>query len=474
LRPDGSLTIVGFARSSQRDPFKLHVTETRRNEEKLWLILFRVKSLRTRLNFLALQEWLFTTLAFLIGGAAMILAAALILNPLGFLLICATAVILVLTGLIRAARSGLRKRANTSKAAAIADERAALKGRLTTVLAIAQTPKRSSLWSYLVEDTYGLRADFEPARIEPRWVSRAFFGFVAAALLAMLMFPFALTRRGAGSLTTMSGRNPEINADIDNLDIRPADPALEPNAEIYADPATLRKLQDKLGRAQDEGNDKGALSRWMDKARSLGSDLQNHVTGREPGQHPPMRMRLTAKNSSARNPSSSANSGTSSGRRHDDSRNSAAGAQSGRNPAGEANQNRSPTTSTPGRTADQLAQNAPGFPDQPGSDQSQGGQGDPNSSMNDSSGSSAASNHGAGSDPQHLFGSPSSPPLGSNNFKITIDAQPSDESSAPGAPAYIPPKVRVPLNSSQYPDEALARTAVPAADQMTIKRVFER
>jgi hypothetical protein len=94
--------------------------------------------------------------------------------------------------------------------------------------------------------------------------------------------------------------------------------------------------------------------------------------------------------------------------------------------------------------------------------------------MEDSSGPSAASNHGGGSDPQHLFGSPSSPPLGSNNFKITIDAQPSDESSTPGAPAYIPPKVRVPLNSSQYPDEALARAAVPAADQMTIKRVFER
>jgi hypothetical protein len=38
----------------------------------------------------------------------------------------------------------------------------------------------------------------------------------------------------------------------------------------------------------------------------------------------------------------------------------------------------------------------------------------------------------------------------------------------------VPPRIRVPLNSQQYPDQPLARAAVPAADQDTIKRVFER
>jgi hypothetical protein len=64
--------------------------------------------------------------------------------------------------------------------------------------------------------------------------------------------------------------------------------------------------------------------------------------------------------------------------------------------------------------------------------------------------------------------------LGSDSFRITIDAQPSDESSAPGAPAYIPPKVRVPLNEKQSQDEPIVRASVPAADQLAVKRVFER
>lgn len=86
----------------------------------------------------------------------------------------------------------------------------------------------------------------------------------------------------------------------------------------------------------------------------------------------------------------------------------------------------------------------------------------------------AGSKHGGGSDPDHLFGPPSAQQLGSDSFKITLDAEPSDEASARGAPAYIPPSVRVPLNAEQAPDEPLARAEVPPSDQATIKRVFER
>ena len=82
--------------------------------------------------------------------------------------------------------------------------------------------------------------------------------------------------------------------------------------------------------------------------------------------------------------------------------------------------------------------------------------------------------HGAGSDPTTLFGPASAQPLGSDSFKIAIEAEPTDESSSRGSPTYVPPRVRVPLNSVQYPDEPLARAAVPADDQNTIKRVFER
>ena len=86
----------------------------------------------------------------------------------------------------------------------------------------------------------------------------------------------------------------------------------------------------------------------------------------------------------------------------------------------------------------------------------------------------AGANHSAGADPEHLFGPPTTGPLGSDSFKLSVDARPIDESSNRGAPAYLPPKVRVPLNSQQLPDEPLARTSVPFDDRQTIKRVFER
>ena len=40
--------------------------------------------------------------------------------------------------------------------------------------------------------------------------------------------------------------------------------------------------------------------------------------------------------------------------------------------------------------------------------------------------------------------------------------------------AYLPPKVRTPLNSSQHPDEPIARASVPEEDRAAIKKVFER
>src|SRR6266852_877013 len=84
--------------------------------EKLGLILSRVGSVRLRLNSLALQHAMFYTLAIV-------------------------------------------------SAAAIADDRAELKGRLSTIVALANKPNPGTLWSYLVEDTLGYRDEFAPARI---------------------------------------------------------------------------------------------------------------------------------------------------------------------------------------------------------------------------------------------------------------------------------------------------------------------
>jgi uncharacterized membrane protein YgcG len=453
------------------------VAEIRRDEQKLWLILFQIRGVRVRLNSLALQRWIFSTLALLVSSAGLIFAAALMLGPLWFLSMAAVIVLFALAAMLREGRAALRQHANPVKAATIADERGALKGRLTTVMTLAQTPRLSPLWAYLVEDTYSLRDDFEPARIEPRFISRSIFALLAACLIAMLLVPFAVLRRGGSRQAAAAHGEPgEITADLGNLEIRPADPALEPNAQVYADPETLRKLGDKLAAAQDQDNDKSPLGRWMSKARNLAADLQDQLTGQKPTKDPPLRLKLTDRNPGADSHGASKGHGQP-GQGHDNSGQTAANSKgSGGNPAGDARQSQPPVASRPGQQADPLAQNQGGLPQTPGSNSAHSGESDLQS-LFDNNGAGlggGGSSHGSGSDPRNLFGPASSQPLGNDNFKITIEAQPSDESSTPGPPAYIPPKVRVPLNSNQYPDEPLARTAVPAADQMMVKRVFER
>jgi len=452
------------------------VAENRRDEQKLWLILFQIKAIRTRLNLLAIQYWLFITLAILIGAAAAIFVLAALLNPLAFLIVGAIVSVAALLLAMRAARAALRQGANPTRAALIADERADLKGRLATVMALAETPPRSALWPYLVEDTYGLRSRFEPAQIEPRWVSRAILapivvGFAIVALTAALRFYAHLPSRGA------LAPPPDITADIGDLEVLPDDPAVKPNGRVVADAKTLRQLEAKIAQAKQ-----GRVSNWMDKARKLAGNLQDQVTGRNP--LPLSTIHLKSSNPASPNalnpppqlaqahpPGRAGAPGVS----HSNPNAGAPGQSANSNGAAGNPDRQPPVVALPGEQADQLAQNGAAAPYQPGADKRGGGAGEPAAGTplgGDSGG--GGSSHGAGSDPAHLFGPPEAQELGSDSFKIAIDAVPSDEASSKGAPAYIPPKVRVPLSSQQFPDEPLARAAAPPEDQMTLKKVFER
>ena len=440
------------------------MAETRRDQQKLWLILFQIKGVRVRLNFLALQRSLFVVAAILIGGAALIWGAALYLTPLPFLITALLLVTFALTAIVREVRRGFRELATSERAAEIADQRGALKGRLATVNALSDSAKRSPLWAYLVEDAYGLRDEFSPARIEPRWISRSIFAPLAACVIALLVALYGLLPHQRPTRTIGRSRG-HISADIGDLDIRPADPSLAPNAEIYADEKTLRKLRNKLASAQHQ--DKNDLSRWMDKARNLAGNLQNDLTGHQNGNAPPLQLKLTDKNpdqgnDSDSNPPSEDNS----------AQNGSSPSHRGHGPTGNGqSQPAPPSTSMPGDEADKLAQNKATTPGQPGPNAA-----DPGflGSAGGGSGGGQGSTHGAGSDPQGLFGPDTGRTLGSDNFKITIEADASDESSKAGAPGYIPPRIRVPLNPNQFPDEPLERGSVPSADQAAIKRVFQR
>lgn len=431
-----------------------------RDEQKLWLILFQLKGIRARINSLAAQYFAFSALAVVVIGAAIVLASAVAMGPLGFLFTAIVVALAAFISVVRVTRTALRSSASPIKAASLADDRGGLKGRLMTVLLLSDLRRTSELWRYLVEDTYGRRREFEPSKIEPRWFSRSIFALLGACVIALFLVRIARVHIGSHPLH-MRGLPSQVTADLGNLDIRPADPALEPNAEIYADESTMRKLADKLASAQGNGSDKDSLSRWLNRARDLAGRLQNRITGEQ--HRPPVELRLTDKDAAASQAPQPHHGAAVGGR--DNGANQSPTGKSG---------NPSEAALPPGHTAGQLAQNGVGLPGQLGNDSGQASPSDLGSPVSGGTGGGDGVSHGSGSDPEHLFGPPSSQPLGSESFKITIDAQPSDESSTPGAPAYIPPKVRAPLNDRQYDDEPIARASVPAADQMTIKRVFER
>ena len=145
-------------------------SQDRRADEKLRQILGRVGSVRARLNSLALQHAIFYTLAIAIAAGAAVFAMAYLLSPLAFLVGGAALVVVAIIGIASAASAGWQMRTSAVKAAAIADDRAELKGRLSTIVALKDTGSRGPLWSYLVEDTLGHHDEF--SSLEDRASSR--------------------------------------------------------------------------------------------------------------------------------------------------------------------------------------------------------------------------------------------------------------------------------------------------------------
>jgi hypothetical protein len=224
-------------------------------------------------------------------------------------------------------------------------------------------------------------------------------------------------------------------ADLSDLDVRPADPSVRPNTRVEADPETLKQLSAKAADAAQRERGKKGLSRWMDKARQLESNLQDQVTGREQQMLPPIHLRGVNKPGT---PPSDRGQSPQAGQAPSNANSSSPNSGNGSGSQGESDSQ--PPMSLPGEQADQLAQNAPGIPAPSGPNQAQS---DPNQmgrSEQGGPGSVAGANHSGGSDPEHLFGAPAAQELGSDSFSLTIDALPSDETSAKGAPDIFRPK----------------------------------
>jgi hypothetical protein len=262
----------------------------------------------------------------------------------------------------------------------------------------------------------------------------------------------------------------EPTADLGDLDIRPADPSADPGTEIDADPATLRKLAEKLRDAQNNSGRRGSpTSRLMADARDAASALQNRLTGGKPAEAA-SRLRLTDRKGGDAGKSATQN------QNHSQAKGSQENPQ---NPDSEQpDQNQTQPNSAP----------PPGTPDMSGLAALNGLNNDdpnPNSTPPNTPPESqkltqggplgaGGSNHGSGSDPRHLYGEADKPPLGNDTFRIPVEVGPAEDGSSNTAPATPPRRTTSTLNASQAPDEPFERASIPASDRVTIKRVFER
>jgi hypothetical protein len=448
-------------------------SQDRRADEKLGQILSRVGSLRIRLNSLAIQHGIFYALAIAIAAAAAIFAGAYLLSPLAFLIAGVTMVILAAGGIVSALGAAWRMRASAVHAAAIADDRAALKGRLSTIVALAHSRHTSGpLWSYLVEDTLGYRDEFSASRIQRRRVSRGIYPLAGAIVLAALAYPISKIRH-APQIAAGTGQD-DLTVDLDDLHLRPAGPGDDAGMQVTADPATMRRLEDKLARDSAAGGDAGgnSLNQLMNRARDMAENLQSKLTGQQMTSRQRLNLRLAD-----------------AGRDQDQG-------EIRRAPDGPKNRH--------GDVAGQFKQDQPKFSrefnlppqDDPRLNQQPSHNGSGGASVESNAGkdnlspdesaadrsiqqsgensSNGGEAHGIGADPDSLFGAPAPSKLGSEGFEIAIEARPVDRGAKGAGHAYVPPKVRTPLSQNQEPDEPVARATVPAEDRTTIKRVFER
>ena len=448
-------------------------SQDKRVDGKLGQILGRVGSVRTRLNSLALQHAIFYTLAIAIASGAAIFAGAYLASPLVFFIGGSVVVVIAAAGIVSAIRAGWLMRASALRAASIADDRAELKGRLSTVIALADSETRGPLWSYLLEDTLGHHDEFAPSKIERRRVSRAIYPLAGAIVLAAIAVPISRIKH-APRIAAANGQD-DLTVDLDDLHLREAEPGDESGMQVTADAATMRRLADKLASENAAGSDApgNSLNQLVNRARDMAGNLQNKLTGQQAASNKRLNLRLADsgrdqdRNEIHRAPDAQKN-------RHGD----VAGQFKQDQPKSNNELNlppeddsRQPNSEPSPRGPGAAGVESDAGKDNPNQDDSASDRSIQQSGENSSNGGEA---HGIGADPDSLFGAPAGSKLGNEGFEIAIEARPLDHGAKGTGHAYVPPKVRTPLSLNQQPDEPVARAAVPADDRSTIKRVFER
>ena len=447
-----------------------------RAQEKLDIILGQVTGLRSRLNWLAAQHVIYLVLAIVVATSAIFFAGAILLTPTQFLVVGSVTTIAALYALVTTLRSGWRRRSNAARAAALADDRAGLKGRLTTIVQTVSFGRHSALWSYLVEDALSHREEFAPRQIERRRIARSWWAPMAAIAIATVLIPIARSHH-AVKVAAAQGSDADMTVDLDDLHLRPAEPGDNTGLQVKADAATMARLREKLAREGEAATkgEGGKFSGLLNRARNLADSMQSKLRG-DSKQKQRLTLRL-ADNDAGLDPSNP--------RGPDLKRKTRRGDQAGQfkrdSPADdEASLPPIDDSLREPEAEPSAGENAEGGADSGTKGSTLNGQNDAgrNGPDDDVARSDQSYNggsvHGIGADPDSLFGEASKSKMGTEGFEIAIEARPIDQGIKGAGQAYLPPKVHTPLNAHQEPDEPIARAAVPPDDRTTIERVFER
>ena len=111
-------------------------------------------------------------------------------------------------------------------------------------------------------------------------------------VVAALAYPISKIKH-APQINAGSGQD-DLTVDLDDLHLRPADPGDESGMQVTADPATMRRLEDKLARESARGGDVAgnSLNSLVNRARDMAGNLQSKLTGQQAASKQRLNLRL--------------------------------------------------------------------------------------------------------------------------------------------------------------------------------------
>src|SRR5262249_51501534 len=263
-----------------------------------------------------------------------------------------------------------------------------------------------------------------------------------------------LARVHPRAISVANDKQEDITIDLQDLHLRSADSGDSGGLVVQADPATMRRLREKLARegVTPEPGPGGALNGLLDRARNLADTMQNKLRGQTTHKQR-LNLRLADndpgfasnnQNSKDANAWRSPHRGDETGQfKHEEQQNDQDAPlppieKSPRNPA------QQPTPATLGGGGGGELGGGGDIQSQASSNDS----GEEAESLRGEGASNSGFSHGIGADPDSLFGEPVNTRMGNEGFEIAIEARPIEQGAKGAGQAYLPPKVRTPLNSN--------------------------